>query len=375
MKPSLVVFGEDWGRHPSSTQHLVGRLTGERKVVWVNSIGLRRPRLTAADLSRLAVKGAAMLRRKEKPGVPGNKGRPIIVDPKVLPFPGNRLASAANRRLLGRSLGKVMNREGIEKPILWISLPTAVDAIGALGERAVVYYCGDDFSSLSGVDHRAVSALEEELAHRADLILVASPVLAAKFPADKTRLLLHGADTGLFGTPVLRARDLPEGCPVAGFYGSISDWVDLDLIAGTARLLPGWEFILVGPVRTDTRPLEGLPNVRLLGEKAHGDLPGYSQHWQASMLPFRDNPQIHACNPLKLREYLAAGRPLVSTDFPALNGYRDLVRIVDSPRSMAACLEEARVEGMDRAGARRARVASESWEARAGKVSRLLDAL
>lgn len=375
MKSSLVVFGEDWGRHPSSTQHLVGRLAEERKVVWVNSIGLRRPRLTAADLGRIAIKGAAMLRRKKKPRVPTNKGGPIIVDPKVLPFPGNSLASVANRRLLGRSLGKVMNRVGIEKPILWASLPTAVDAVGVLGERAVVYYCGDDFSSLAGVDHRAVSALEEELAHKADLILVASSVLAAKFPADKTRLLPHGADTGLFGTPVPRARDLPEGRPVAGFYGSISDWVDLDLIAGTARLLPGWEFILLGPVRTDTRPLDGLPNIRLLGEKAHGDLPGYSQHWQASMLPFRNNPQIRACNPLKLREYLAAGRPVVSTGFPALDGYRDLVRIVDSPRSMAVCLEEARLEGMDRAGERRDRVGGESWNSRAGEVSRLLDAL
>jgi glycosyltransferase involved in cell wall biosynthesis len=104
-------------------------------------------------------------------------------------------------------------------------------------------------------------------------------------------------------------------------------------------------------------------------------LPGYAQHWDAALLPFRDTAQIRACNPLKLREYLAAGRPVVTTEFPALDGYRDLVRVADSPEAMATALEAARAEGLARVEERRARVADQSWDRRAADVAALLDAL
>ena len=375
MNADLVVFGEDWGRHPSSTQHLIARLLGDRKVLWVNSIGLRRPRLTAGDVKRLICKARSQVSSLGKFRDETHSDTPTIIEPKTLPFPGNRLARIINRRLLGSTLAKVMRRTGIERPILWTSLPSAVDFVGTLDERAVVYYCGDDFGSLTGVDHEAVTRLESRLVERADLILAASPALAAKFPPHKTRLLPHGADLDLFQTPVPRAPDLPEGRPVAGFYGSISDWVDMRLIADVASLLPEWFFVLIGPIRTDVEALRELGNVAFLGERPHTALPGYAQHWDASLLPFRDTPQIRSCNPLKLREYLAAGRPVVATDFPALDGYRDVVRVATDPRSFASALEDARGEGSARRLDRRRLVQGESWDARAQEASNLMRAL
>ena len=375
MSADLVVFGEDWGRHPSSTQHLVSHLLCDRKALWVNSVGLRRPRLTMSDFRRLVGKGVSMLRGRNKQEGASGEHTPIILEPKVLPFPGNPVAGFVNRHSLGRAINTSMRSAGIRHPVLWMSLPTAVDAVGTMGERAVVYYCGDDFASLAGVDHEAVSALERKLAERADLILVASPTLADKFPSAKTHLIPHGVDLDLFQTPAPRPTDLPNGRPVAGFYGSISDWVDVELIASAAKLLPEWCFVLVGPVRTNIAPLKDLGNVRLLGQRPHEALPGYVQNWDVSLLPFRDTPQIRACNPLKLREYLAAGRPIVATDFPALDGYRDLIRVVDGPRSFAASLCDTLKEGARHVAERRDRVRSESWEARAAKVSELLEVL
>lgn len=375
MSADLVVFGEDWGRHPSSTQHLVSHLLVDRKALWVNSIGLRRPRLTLSDFHRLISKGVAMLRGKQRQEDALGGRTPTILEARVLPFPGNSVASFVNRRLLGRAINASMRAAGIRRPVLWASLPTAVDAVGTMGERTVVYYCGDDFASLAGVDHEAVTALERKLAERADLILCASPILADKFPSAKSKLIPHGVDLDLFQTPAPRPTDLPNGRPMAGFYGSISDWVDLDLIAGAARLLPEWLFVLVGPVRTDIAALKGLGNVRLLGQRPHEALPGYVQNWDVSLIPFRDTPQIRACNPLKLREYLAAGRPIVATDFPALDGYRDLIRVVDGPRSFASSLCAALNEGALQVAERRDRVRAESWEARAAQVSKFLDVL
>jgi glycosyltransferase involved in cell wall biosynthesis len=155
----------------------------------------------------------------------------------------------------------------------------------------------------------------------------------------------------------------------------LADWLDTGLLAGVARRLPDWTFLLIGEAKTDLSALAGLPNVILAGPRPHEELPAYAQHWTVSLLPFRDNDQIRASNPLKLREYLAAGRPLVGTDFPALDGYRDLVRVAAGADGFAAALEAARLEPAERGIERRARVAGESWEARAAEAAALIDVL
>ncbi|MFO1081028.1 MAG: glycosyltransferase [Reyranellaceae bacterium] len=368
----LVVFGEDWGRHPSSTQHLVKRLAGTRRVVWVNSIGLRRPRANLGDLGRVVDK-LARRRRAEAPAA----ARPAslsIVPPLAVSWPGSSLAAWTNRRVLGWQVRRALERRDIRRPILWTSLPTAAPLVGALDERAVVYYCGDDFSALAGVDHAPVAALEERLVDRADLIVAASPELAARFPSSRTLLLPHGADIAHFGAPTTVADDLRRDRPVAGFYGSISEWFDVALLADVARLMPDWDFVLVGEVRCDVAPLRALSNVRLLGPRDHADLPRYVQHWQASLLPFRDTPQIRACNPLKLREYLAAGTPIVSTPFPALRPYLGLVEVAPSAGAYAAAIRNAAVDTR-RNVYRRSAVRSESWEQRAAELDHALRSL
>jgi glycosyltransferase involved in cell wall biosynthesis len=369
MHRDLLVFGEDWGAHPSSTQHLVSRLARDRRVLWVNSLGLRRPRLSRADLQRLARKGIALANAR---GQARNAAAPFpVMAPAAIPWPGR--FAALNGRWLARQLRSRIAQQQIERPLLWTSLPTAFPVIDRLAHGPVVYYCGDDFSALAGVDHGAVCALEARLAARADLIVVASDALTARFPAGKTAVLPHGVDHQRFATPVARARDLPAGC-VAGFYGTLADWVDVDALVAAAKALPSWTFVFIGPVATDVAALERLPNVRLLGARPHGDLPGYAQHWTVSLLPFRQCAQIEACNPLKLREYLAAGTPIVAASFPALAPYRDLVHEVRPGVPLAPAILAA-AQDTARNAARTASVASESWEGRATALSIMLDAL
>jgi glycosyltransferase involved in cell wall biosynthesis len=372
MTADLIVFGEDFGAHPSSTQHLVRHLAEDRRVVWVNSIGLRRPRLTPRDLGRAARKAAAALApRRPAPARP----TPFpVVAPLALPMAEGAAARALNRRLIGHAVRQAAERAGLRRRVVWASLPSAVQALGALEEEAVVYYCGDDFGALAGVDHATALRMEAELADRADLILAASPALAARFPARKTRLLPHGVNAALFGTPAPRPADLPEG-PVAGFYGALAPWIDLDLVAATARRLPHWRFLMIGPAQADVAALGGLPNVTLLGPRPHATLPGYAQHWTAGLIPFRDTPQIRACNPLKLREYLAAGRPVVATPFPALAPYAAEAMVATDAAGFAAALEAAQCDTVSRAASRRALVANETWDARAAEARGWIDGL
>lgn len=367
----LVVFGEDWGAHPSSTQHIVSRLALDRRVLWINSIGLRRPRLQARDMVRIAQKLASMAGLGERRSAAQGVNKPASLDviaPRALCWPGSKIASATNKVLLAGQLRKALARSHIEKPIIWTSLPTAVDVVDKLTGSALVYYCGDDFSALAGVDNEPVARMEEKLAAQADLVIAASDVLAARFPAGKTLLSPHGVDYNLFANPAPRASELSFGRPIAGFYGALADWIDVGMIAHAAATMPDWDFVLIGPVQTDVSSLERLSNVRLLGPRPHAALPSYSQHWTVSMLPFHDNAQIQACNPLKLREYLAAGTPIVATPFAALAPYADLARIVTQRDSFAHDLRAAALDGA-RNDLRRMRVRDESWDARARAIS------
>lgn len=378
MSADLIVFGEDWGSHPSSTQHLIRNMPGDRKVVWVNSIGLRRPRLSAADAGRVLRKAKrAFHRAPPAAAVPERRGfmPDRVVQPLVLPMARSGMGRAINRAMLARGVGGAARDAGLRRPVLWTSLPSAVDALGGLGESAVIYYCGDDFGALAGVDHAIARDMEAELADRADLILAASPDMAARFPASKTLLLPHGVDHALFSTPVAPAAEVLGDRPVAGFYGALAPWIDVELIASVARRLPNWRFVLVGPEQTDVKPLRACSNILLTGARPHDALPSFSQHWTAGIIPFRDNAQIRAANPLKLREYLAAGRPIVSTAFPALAPYAAHATVVDSAERYAAALEAARHDDAGAAARRQASVAGESWTARAAEAAALIDRL
>ena len=367
----LIVFGEDWGAHPSSTQHLIKALQSRYEVVWVNSIGLRRPRLSRTDIKRIFRKGTRIFKHLalKKPGI--EAPFPVLNVPAI-PWPGNSAARKANGVLIRKSLQPYLADN--DRPILWLSLPSAIDVIGKLDEKATLYYCGDDFSSLAGVDHAAVSEMEKELSERADLIVVASDVLAEKFPPGKTHVVHHGVDYNLFSRPQPRPSDMPSGKPIAGFYGSIAEWFDQDLICEAANRLPGWDFVIIGPTSVGFSRLVDHGNIHMLGPRAHNELPGYIQHWSVAMLPFRQTPQIHACNPLKLREYLASGTPVVTTYFPALHGYEDLVSIGTSTEGFIRAIEDSRnLEGRHEIGQRR--VANETWSQRANKINELLETL
>jgi glycosyltransferase involved in cell wall biosynthesis len=377
MKADLVIFGEDWGRHPSSTQHLARRLAYGRRTVWINSVGMRRPRLTRRDLARAANKLASIAVGHRDKGMSQEVSLPTgltVVCPTAVSWPGSRTAFAANQLMLASQIRRHMHQCGIARPILWSSLPTALPAVGRLGERAVVYYCGDDFGALAGVDHQPVLEMEKRLVERADLVIAASEQLAARFPHQKTLLLPHGADVALFAKPAARPTVLPSGTRVAGFYGSISDWVDIDLLAAVADKLPDWLIVLVGSIQRDVSTLASRSNVKFIPARPHAELPGFVQNWTVSLMPFVDCDQIRACNPLKLREYLAAGTPIAATEFPALSPYRRLIEIGCGADGYANAIARAAVDH-HRNRDRSAAVSCETWERRAGEVEDALAAL
>lgn len=379
-KRDLVVFGEDWGGLPSSTQHLIRHLAKDRKVLWVNSIGLRSPRFSAHDIKRIVKKVGyfilqAFVKNAKAKKTPHNI---FVIKPLSIPAPSSQLARKISARLLKVQIEPYIKRLDLHAPILWSSLPTTSDLPPLLPTTSLVYYCCDDFSGLAGVDNQVVAQHEEKLAANADLVIAASKYLAAKFAPHKTRELLHGVDFNLFSRPAARASDLPKRSrPTAGFYGSLSQWLDTDLLATVIEKLPNWNFIFIGKESIDLSPLKSYKNTFFLGAREHSVLPSYSQHWDVSLLPFRDNKQIRACNPLKLLEYLAVGKPIVATRFPAAEYHKGVIQCANTPDDFITAMklgyQAASLPFFSRA--LQSRIGNNTWEEKSRLVSQWLDAL
>lgn len=384
----LIVFGEDWGSLPSSTQYLVAQLAANRKVLWVNSIGLRQPSITVKDTQRVFVKlsqfigkNAKSVFNKTDPATQEIAYKPdniTVLNPITIPAPQSDVARKLAVSMLANQINPMITKLKLNNPILWTSLPTAVDMINALGVEKVVYYCGDDFSALAGVDHDTIAKREDELIRKSDLIIAASETLTARFPRKKSHCIEHGVDFELFTQPCSRAEDLPKETElIAGFYGSINEWFDLELLATVATKMSNWHFVLIGEIHIDVSSLKHLKNIHFLGAKPHSELPRYSQHWNASILPFIQNDQIKACNPLKLSEYLAAGQPIISTHFPASEQYQEIIHVVDNPEEMINVLYEYQFGGPtdSQQTLLRDQVQHKSWLHQSQRVASLLDAL
>src|SRR5439155_3472018 len=198
----------------------------------------------------------------------------------------------------------------------------------------------------------AITNLERRLMEKSDCVIVSSsPLLETKRQHNQnTFLVTHGVDVPHFRMACDLETEVPEDIktlrrPVIGFFGLIADWVDLDLIRSLAHARPDWTFVLIGKVVTDTRALQSLKNVHFLGQKPYQLLPAYAKGFDIAILPFVMNELTLAANPLKLREYLAAGLPVVSSAIPEAKGLGTLMRAAHSLADFLDQMQELLSEG------------------------------
>lgn len=271
----IVVFGEDFGGLPSSTQHLIKHLANNHRILWVNSIGLRQPKFTPKDAKRLVTKLTGSVKQQDKVQTPFGREEDSNIHTITLltiPAPKSKWARSVATKMMKHQLSKKLNELGFQHAVFWTSLPTAVDICREMSTRGIVYYCGDDFGALAGVDHQTVLEHEADLIDNADLILTASDKLAAEFPKEKTVTLPHGVDFNLFSEPAAKAQDMPNnGRKVLGFYGSLSEWLDYRLIEQVADQAQDWDLVFIGPNEFPHNPLPQRSNVHYLGPRAHQD--------------------------------------------------------------------------------------------------------
>lgn len=366
----------DWDNDVWLNQHhLMARLAKDNRVLFVESLALRRPQLASRDLKRIArrLRRALSLRRAPE-GL-------FVLSPLVVPLYRLRAVRELNAVLLRAQVRRAARRLGLAKPILWTYVPHAAPLEKVLSPSLVVYHCVDDITAVPGIDADSARAVEADFAAGADLVFASSPHLAARMRtySDSVVDAPNVADTELFSRaledgpvdPSIEA--LPR--PRIVFTGAVvTTKLDLPLLGELARLRPGWSIALVGPVglgdpRADVSALGALPNVHLLGPRSYAELPAVLRGADAGIIPYALNQITDSVFPMKVYEYLAAGLPVVSTPLPALDRVSEIVRARDA-QEMAAELDRAlALDSAERRAERSRAAAGHSWQRRLQEIA------
>ncbi len=377
MTTPIIAFAKDWHEDPTSNHHVLRELARTRRVLWLNSIATRTPSLASGrDVGKIWRKLRELARG------PVNVENDLwVATPIVLPLPHSATARAINRRVLRATVRALRLRLGIRDFQLWTFLPNVADYVGTLGEQLAVYYCVDEWSLFGYLDREQTAAAERALLAKVDAVFaINEPLAAAKRAVNPhTFASPHGVDHALFARALDDTTAVPADLaalprPRLGFYGTLRDWVDLELVAQVARARPEWSIALIGQQLGDVSAVRGLPNVHLLGQKRHDELPAYCKGFDVGLIPYRIDERMRYVNPLKLREYLSAGLPVVSTPVPEVARYA--VHVASAPTEFVAAIEQALRESSPAArAARSAAMQTETWSARVAQVARTVDAL
>ena len=378
-KDILIISTQDWDALPTRKHHWARKLAsrGNRVVYveqqmhilgWLADIGNQYKRLWSW------MNGPRIV----------SEGLWIFTLPIVLPFfQVFRFVNSLNNSLLVPIISWALRSICFNINILWVYTPHAGSLVGRLGEEFVVYECVDDFTATRGlVRSSTIGALEQDLLSMVDQVIDTHAGLQKAKSGISRRLALipNGADLRHFAiavhqdtVPPKEVSELPK--PVIGFHGWIQYWIDFDLIAYAANKRPDWSFVFIGPIEPLARvsKVRGLSNVHFLGKMPYDNIPALISGFDVCINPFVIDKLSDTVSPIKLYEYLASGKPVVSVDMPAAREFADLISIVRTPDEFLAALEDQinqneKATVLHDVKARQKAVANYSWDARFQQV-------
>jgi len=358
---------------------MTGLARAGNRVLYLDSIGLRKPQWHhASDLRKIARRLRRLFTGMHNP-LPNL----YVMAPHALPTKGVGWLQRFNQWMIIRQIRSTLRNLQMRAPILWIFLPTGHFLVGRLGESQLIYHCVDDYLTNPGVAADALRKMEEDLVAQADLVIVTAPALFEKFKSRAERLALvpSGVDLESYRRPLNptepgETTDMPH--PRIGFAGNLAEYkVNFVLLEFLIRSRPHWNFVFIGGLgggdpSTKRPAFLDSPNVRWIGEKAHGELPAYMHSWDAGIIPYQLSRATDAVFPMKLFEYFAAGLPVVATPLPALAPYKSYCRLTGDEALFAQALEDVIRDPKEGVAGRMAVASQNSWNARLEQISELI---
>lgn len=381
---SIICFGgEDWWyHHPHSKNHLMRIFArAQNKVIFVNSISMGLPSLTNKDiLPKIGrkLRSYAKLARTTEEGI-------TVVSPATIPFYGSAAARTLNQKLLVSQIGLLTKKRKMNAPILWIAIPTAAELIGKMNESCVIYQVSDKYDANSedhSVNPETIRCLHEYAIEKADIVLYSGRKLLAEATQglEKSYLLEQAVDFEHWSqisslTSATEIAAIPH--PRLGYFGAIEPWLmDQELIKRASKERPEWHWIFIGNLARGT-DLTSLPNVHFLPAVPYSELPRYAAGFDVCVLPWETEHAFTSYgSAIKVREYLATGKPVVISPLPEYELMSDVIRIARSRDEFIRLIEDALAETDPKlAQKRQAAVQSGTWAARAEWVSNLIETL
>jgi glycosyltransferase involved in cell wall biosynthesis len=272
--------------------------------------------------------------------------------PLVLPaFQMSLAINAVNNALLAPLVRRWLSRLQFRDAILWTYTPYSESLVGRLGEQVVIYDCVDEVAASRGlVKREVVEELERRLLRKTAVTIVTHEALqrSKSGSCGAVHLVPNGAELEHFAAAAAPATAIAPAMaalprPLIGFIGSVQYWIDFDLLRFLATSRPHWSFALIGPVgrMAEVSKLADLPNVHLFGRQPYADLPSYVKAFDVCLNPYIVGEVAANCSPLKLYEYLASGKPIVSVDMPAAADFEDVVSIGRTYAEVLAQIDRA----------------------------------
>jgi glycosyltransferase involved in cell wall biosynthesis len=367
----VVCFGGgDWWYHNRGhyDMQMMRNFSRLMPTLYINSVGVRMPNILEGRmfLRRITRKLRSLRRGWVRVGT-----NFCVVSPLAVP---GKFGASLSRQLLPSQVRWAAARAGIHQPMVWITCPPAADALDRLNAATVVYQRTDRWELFPGSNRNRMRELHERLCRRADLTLFCSRLLfEEEGPLCRHALYVdHGVDFDQFAAAGLNPACEPQDVqsiprPRVGFVGGIdSHTFDPPLFLEVARRLPHVQFVLVGACSLPDGWCQ-LPNVHLLGQRPYDSVAAYMAACDVLIMPWNQSEWIKACNPVKLKEYLAVGRPVVTTHFAELSRYDGFVRCADGAAEFADHICRALAEKPDAERMRR-RVSGETWDAKSHAV-------
>lgn len=365
---SFIVFSDDWGRHPSSCQHLFRQLVQEHHVWWINTIGMRRPSLDLATIRRAFEKVTHWARKSSSATSESQPENLHVSNPRMWPWFGSTFSRRINRHLLTRHLND-LTKAIVGQPTVVTTIPIVADLISEFPTWRWVYYCVDDFSVWPGVDQKAMQSMEEKLIQECHQLIAVSDTLKSKLEQTgrSVHLLTHGVDLDHWRRPEEESLSVLDGLerPLIVFWGVVDRRMDVSWVDQLAESLEQGTVLLVGPQADPDPKLFTPARVTHLPAMAFDDLPLLAKEASVLIMPYDDLPVTRAMQPLKLKEYLATGRPTVVRDLPANRAWADCMDVTGNLSDFIDRVKERISTGMTEEHQQaRIRLSDESWSAK-----------
>jgi len=385
---SIIYFGpEKWEGMWRNRHQLMSRFARKNKVMYVEPLySLYRLRKQMGRGVPGILESLKCLRKKRVTKESENLyvyHSPIWV-PIIGRFPLNKI-SWCLWNLLFRN---TMRALAFSKPIIWVSRPEMSFFIKSFDEELSIYHIVDEYLSYGekNFESRAkIEMQERELLQQVDLVIVVSNKLyETKSTLNKnTYIVPNGVDYYSYDKALTSDVPLPSDIsslpkPVIGYSGLISRRLDLDLIGQMAQKHPEWSIVLIGQINdigceSELKCLREMMNVHFLGNKNINQVPFYVKAFDICIIPYKLNEQTENLSPLKLYDFMALGKEIVTTDVPVAREFKDVVRIADSPDNFLDCVLDALAEEDESLFSKRRQVASQNtWEDRVEKLSEII---